>query len=185
MIIGLSAAARHGKDTVARLLVERHGFVETSFAEPLREFTAQVLGISLDTLELVKEKPIPELNNITPRQFMQQCGTEFGRDSIHPELWIISAHRRIQHHVSAGTPVVISDVRFPNEAQSIIDAGGHIVRIDRPNAATTQYNSHQSEQFSDDMKALVSYEIVNDGGLDDLEESVELVVAQMRADVNA
>ena len=63
-----------------------------------------------------------------------------------------------------GTPVVLTDVRFPNEAEAIQAAGGRLVRVVRPGQDTS--DQHISETALDDLVADV--EIQNDGTLDEL-----------------
>ena len=143
-LIGLTGLARSGKDTVAAHLVQRHGFVQHSFAGPIRTFVANILGWSRDELEGGKEEPIPWLNGQTPRRLMQTVGTEWGRQMIHPHLWVESCLRRV--HWSRRVerrPVVISDVRFDNEAEAIRAAGGQVWMLVRARAGIA--GSHVSE----------------------------------------
>ena len=38
MIIGLTGYAQSGKDSVAKILVEKHGFIRVAFADRIRDF---------------------------------------------------------------------------------------------------------------------------------------------------
>jgi hypothetical protein len=53
---------------------------------------------------------------------------------------------------------VISDVRFPNEAEAITNAGGAVIRISRPGAG--EGDSHASETPLPNY--LVTFELAND-----------------------
>lgn len=44
-IITLCARRNHGKDTVAGILVERHGFMQVAFADPLKWLSTRLFGI--------------------------------------------------------------------------------------------------------------------------------------------
>jgi len=168
MIIGITGPKRSGKTTLGNALANRYGLMHTSFAEPIRAFVAQLLGMSAHELDLFKASPVGWLDGVTPRSMMQTLGTEWGRAMVHPELWLRSLLRRIENHNGA----VISDVRFPNEAAAILERGGIVLRLSRPGFGYT--GEHASEApLPDD---LVSAEIENDGSPADLlDRSVSLI----------
>jgi hypothetical protein len=66
--------------------------------------------------------------SMTPRMFMQMLGTEFGRNMIHPNIWVNSTLAEY----TPGQNWIIADVRFPNEVKEIKNLGGIIVKIERP-----------------------------------------------------
>lgn len=154
-LIGLTAPARSGKDTVADYMVREHGFVKHSFAAPIRELAARILGISLEELEATKEQPVGWLGGITPRRMMQTVGTEWGRN-IDPALWIKSALRRAQADMAWGRSVVICDVRFDNEAVALRSMGGKVWRIERPAAGTASTHASETPIDSNMVDATVS-----------------------------
>lgn len=143
-IIGIAGCKRAGKDTLARLLLDTlPGYRLDSFAAPIRRFVAALVGLgtgaaALDALERHKEDPVPWLGNVTPRRMMQTLGTEWGRDLVHPDIWIMDLVRR----AGAGA-LIVSDVRLPNEAQAIRDAGGVVFLVHRPGLPAT--DTHRSE----------------------------------------
>jgi hypothetical protein len=163
MLIGIAGARQSGKTTLANLLSERHGLRHTSFAEPMREFVAAILGISVDELEAAKESPVPWLDDVTPRWMLQTVGTEWGRRMIHEELWVRSALHR------AGSTAVLSDVRFPNEAHAIRDRGGYVLRVHRPEELAI--GQHASETPLD--SEWVDLEIDNSGTPEDMLRAAE------------
>ena len=126
MLVGLTGKARSGKDTLASYLETSYGFRRYSFADPIRKGLTAMLGPSWCDGE--KEEPIrfnPKLKS--PRYLMQTLGTEWGRNLFYDELWIDLA----KYHMPKDCPVVVSDVRFENEAKFIRDCGGFIVHIQR------------------------------------------------------
>lgn len=144
-IIGLSGRARSGKTTVAEIL-EKYGFVHMSFAHHIRLFITQ-LAVSVDPrfqLERDKNKPLWWADNKTPRYLMQTVGTEWGRQLINPELWVQHLIARVQVPHYAHRHIVISDVRFDNEAKAIIEAGGIVVNVSRESADAV-LSEHVSE----------------------------------------
>lgn len=159
MIVGIAGPKRAGKDTLARGLCAALGLPQDSFAGPLRAFVARTLGMTMAELEDAKEAPIAWLEGVTPRAMMQTVGTEWGRRMVHPDLWLRSLLARIP-----AQGAVVSDVRFPNEAEAIIEAGGVVIRLSRPGAG--EGDSHASETPLPSY--LVTFELANDSTPDDL-----------------
>ncbi len=168
--IGLCGYKRAGKTTVAEILCDSYGYYHGSFASPLRFFVADVLGMTLAQLESEKETPIDWLDGVTPRKMMQTVGTEWGRRMVHPEMWVRSLRQRISPALDRGQNVVVSDVRFRNEAQALRDIGGVIVRVTRPGAVR---GDHQSESEVDAIAA--DFEFTNDVKPYALGHAVELL----------
>ena len=73
-------------------------------------------GLHLD----VKDKRTEEMYGQTYRYLAQTLGTEWGRELIHPDLWIMCLKYRLQKTYS---PIIIDDVRFENEAKFIREHG--------------------------------------------------------------
>lgn len=144
-IVAFTGLAGAGKSTAAAHLVEHHGFQRVRFAGPLKSMMA-ALGCTQEQIDgSEKETPCDLLGGKTPRHAMQTLGTEWGRDLITPDLWI-RAWQAAVAKVPAGVPVVVDDLRFPNEVEAVRAAGGVIVRIDRPGAGTA--STHVSEQHT-------------------------------------
>lgn len=171
ILIGLTAQARSGKDSAADILAARQGLTRLSFAHPIRAFVASLIGLSVEEMEAVKEVPHPALGGKTPRQVMQSLGTDWGRDMVSRSLWIDACMVKVYRALSDNHSVVITDVRFDDEAQAIKAAGGVIYAVHRPgNKGTTSGKGHVSEDgISDD---LIDLTIRNSGSLGDLETQV-------------
>lgn len=118
-IIGFTGVAGSGKNTAAAQLQTIHPhYQERAFADPIKEMLRR--GLGLDNQQLngnLKEEPLP-LYNVSPRVMMQTLGTEWAR-SLHPDFWVISMQRRIE----PDDHVVITDVRFENEARFVREHG--------------------------------------------------------------
>lgn len=145
-IIGITGLARSGKDTLAEYLVNDHGFIKLSFAAPIRAFVADITGLPVSAMEdgPEKEQPLDWLNGQTPRRLMQTVGTEWGREMIDRDLWVKVVAQKIRQARQAGaTGVVVSDVRFDNEAEFIREWGGEVVRVVRDGAVKVL--AHASE----------------------------------------
>jgi len=125
-----------------------------------------------------KEEVIQWLGK-SPRELLQLLGTEFGRNMIHPEIWIRSAVERID----SSSPVVFTDVRFDNEAEAIQEAGGVIFEVIRPSIGCLKSHTaaHVSEQGISREHILLTIE--NTGTLNDLAATVDAAVASLHADI--
>ena len=155
LYIGIAGGKRAGKDTLANGLASALVLPCDSFAAPLRQFGASLLGLAVRDGDGRKEEAIDWLADFTPRHLMQTAGTEWGRDRVHPELWVRSLFARLP----AGG--LVPDVRFANEAHAIRRRGGVVIRVSRPG-----HGGHDSEQpLPDD---LVDIEVNNDGTQADL-----------------
>ena len=106
---------------------------------------------------------------------MQTLGTEWGRDQVHPELWIRHAQRRLDNYRRVSVNVVVTDVRFPNEADWLRANGGelwHVLRKTAPNVV----NLHASNIPLAVLPGADSV-ITNDEGVSQLEDRVRQALA--------
>lgn len=176
-IIGIAGHKRSGKTMLADMLCQRLNLPHESFAAPIRRAVADILGVSVDALEVRKETPISWLGGKTPRHLMQTLGTEWGRQMIDRELWIKALMNR-----AGGSGAVVSDVRFPNEAEAIRASGGKVIRLVRP--GFQDQDSHLSEVPLP--AELVDAEIVNDGpAFELLHKALEVLSGQDSERVHA
>lgn len=179
-LIGLTGPAGCGKTTIANYMHEEHGFYHLAFATPIKEALTAMLGISVDRLDDHRYKDLPLVPAIgkSPRELMQTLGTEWGRNMINPDLWGVLLQSKINFNsqIAPNQPIVISDVRFENEADRIRNQGGKIWHITRPNNPHNIGKTHASEQpiklFPDDI------EIVNWAEIDELKTIVDLLLIQ-------
>jgi hypothetical protein len=139
-IIAICGFQGAGKDTLANILIEKHGFVKLSFAGAVKDVAACIFGWDREMLEgttpesrkkreIVDEWWANRLNipNLTPRWVLQNFGTELFRYHFHPEIWVACVEKKISNYKN----VVITDCRFPNEINTIKKLGGKIVHIYR------------------------------------------------------
>lgn len=174
-LIGLAGPARAGKDTVANILADYKGYQTYALATPLRRALTQLLppktGSKYFTDEF-KTTEIPRLGR-SLRYCLQTLGTEWGRTLIHTDLWLMHLDDQIsalKEYVPESPGLVVSDVRFDNEAKAILDRGGEVWLITRPVDSTETWRTHASENGIS--KELVTRYITNEGTLADLLEKV-------------
>jgi hypothetical protein len=149
-IIGLSGYARAGKDTVGGILVEDHDFTRISFADALKAVLYDLDPIIDDPsayyiATLVENMGWEAAKQHTPivRHYLQRLGSAV-RGHVGEDAWVRAALR----HVEPGGRYVITDVRYPNEAEEIKRLGGVIWRVTRPGYGPA--NEHISETALDD-----------------------------------
>lgn len=87
-----------GKDTFSDLLVNKAGFRKLAFAEPIKYAMQHLFGLSAEETwgREDKEKPMQDWG-FSPRRLARVFGTEFGREKIHPELWLEIMRRRLKN----------------------------------------------------------------------------------------
>jgi len=111
--------------------------------------------------------------SMTAREFMQFFGSEIMR-KMHRPVWINKTLRQISMEQSA--IAIISDVRFPNEAEAIKLAGGIIVKLNRKQKTK---DLHQSEEGVDLVDAsMIDYNIQNNKkgyDLDSLQSNIKQI----------
>jgi len=139
MLIGISGKAGSGKDTLGKYLCDEYLCLHYYFAKPLKE-GAKIMFALTDDQIANKEVPI-EPWGLSPRKIWQLLGTEVGR-GIDPAIWIKNAEMFIHKH--PGRTVIITDVRFDNEAIFIRNRGGVVINIVREQQDIIE-NRHSSE----------------------------------------
>lgn len=118
--------------------------------------------------------------NTTIREFLQTLGTECLRDNLSKNIWAAALfadykeefinkgiggfHDPRPSYKSIGFPNwIITDLRFPNEIEAIVERKGITIRVNRPGISLLD---HPSETSLDN--AEFDYTIVNDSTIEDL-----------------
>lgn len=174
-LIGLAGPIGSGKTTAANYLVNDYGFRELAFARPLKEACAALFGVHPRNFEVpaLKRTEIPEWG-MTPRHMLQWFGTDVIREHFSEDFLVRRLALdldKLEHEF-----VVVSDVRFDNEAELILERGGSIWKLERaqPAGATAQASSHKSEAGIDPL--FVSVVLSNNGSIDDLHQEIDLAM---------
>lgn len=137
-LLGIHAAAYAGKTTLAEAF-GRHGYHIKSFAAPVKAMVKAyllLLGVSeadIAFYQTNKDAEIPPLG-MSIRQCWQTLGTDWGRNTIYPDCWVLAAQSAIAIHQERfnATPsagIIFDDVRFDNEADFIRRQGGVIIHL--------------------------------------------------------
>lgn len=162
MLIGLHGRKQAGKDTTcARIAHVMAGVLDVervSFADRLYRSAAAALGVTVEQLQEWKTdpdvtiavvgygyvgvtRPQRSLAELSAREYLQRYGTEAHRDVFGPDFWVeqvpLDHDRRI---------VVVTDVRFENEARAVRRAGGFVVHVVGPRSVENAGDGHASEK---------------------------------------
>ena len=199
MIVSLSGLIGSGKDTVADMLVEQHGYKRESFAGTLKDVVAVMFNWDREMLEgkteqarkqrevvdqwWAKRLGIPQLS---PRWVLQHFGTEVVRQHFHNDIWVATLENKLRK--MGDNNIVISDSRFSNELAMLANAGAVTVCVSRgpkpewwelakqamdnniEAQKLTEMGIHKSEW--DWAKYEFDVKISNNGTLKDLEDKV-------------
>ncbi|QJD50709.1 deoxynucleoside monophosphate kinase [Streptomyces phage Issmi] len=179
LIIGLSGYARSGKNEAANVLVTR-GWRQAAFADKLRDFLYALnplipghYGAGNLRLRTLIDRTGWDYAKVTypeVRALLQRAGTEAGRDVLGQNVWVDAL---LNQHADAPA-LVVTDCRFPNEADAIRARGGILIRVDRPGVgpAKDKYGrAHVSETSLDDYD--FDHRLINDGSVVDLHDKLE------------
>ena len=175
MLIGLTGYAQSGKDTLAQELVDNYGFTRVAFADKIRELaydTNPIVKPGLKLQDAVEEMGWEKAKTRIPevRSILQNLGVG-GRKIFGEYFWIEQALRNIPSKYPHGARIVVTDVRFINEADWIKKyENSHIWRVKRPNVGAV--NSHVSESEMDGYKADQIFN--NTGTVEDLKRLVKI-----------
>ncbi len=173
-LIGLTGYAGAGKDLVAALLSMR-GYTRMAFADAVREEAVTLIGQeapaeldedlrkmlssgALSRLDFYSKPTLPSV-----RRILQQYGSEYRR-AQDPRYWVNIVEEKVKTTTS---PIVISDVRFPNESAWVRMAGGVTWRVLRPGLKS---DGHVSESVLESIRE--DKVIGNDGDLQHLAANV-------------
>jgi adenylate kinase family enzyme len=177
-LLGLCGVSGSGKSTLAALLEHKHDWHQIAMADPIVNMLHSLLadaGVPACwiTERVLKEQP--SSIGYSYRQLAQTLGTDWGRNMLDPSLWMRVAQHRIAQAAAHERNVVISDIRFPDEAAWLARMGGRLVRVQRPTA--TGVRAHESEQHAESLPA--QFVVHNRGSLQDLDSAASELAREM------
>jgi hypothetical protein len=165
-------------------LEDQSGWEIKKFAGKLKDMASVLTGINRQNFEDQHFKktvlgvewwtPCNEgLQPMTVRDLLQKLGTECMRTGLHTNTWVNALMADYKEDNKGHYPNwVITDTRFPNEAQAIKERNGIIIRVDRP--GIKPINAHSSETGLDNWK--FDYKIANVSDLISLKQTVEMIL---------
>lgn len=172
----ISGKARHGKDTVAKMIrdaYERIGLntINLQYSTPIKEYAKKISN--WDGSEETK-----------PRELLQTLGTELIRQKIDFLFFVKRMISDIKVYSYFFDIITISDARAKveldipkQELKNVI-----VINVTRPSLEselTASEQKHYTETDLDDYNNF-DYKIVNDGTLEDLEEKVGIILEDIK-----
>jgi len=177
-VVGLCGYAGVGKDTAAMGLIAM-GWVRIAFADALRDEVAGVVGMDPDDFR-EQYASDPEFKD-RMRPLLVKHG--MSRRSTDKRYWIDIIRNRIAGLPSWCAGAVVTDVRYPNEAEFIRkELGGVVLKIERPGASAANAEEERTVQ-----KVKADAALANDGSKEDLwirviKTVVELIIGKKETD---
>jgi hypothetical protein len=171
-----------------------------------QEFKKTLLGNEWGIVKHNPLNAIPAFEDVqfnhlmSVRELLQKLGTEAMRNGLHTNVWVnalfadykaeethkvpryydelnkkgLAGYEGIWEHPNW----IITDMRFPNELEAVVEKGGITIRVVRDYALRggpeDPKNIHPSETALDGH--IMHYEIINDGSIEDLIERVREIL---------
>jgi len=172
------------------------------FAGKLKQIVSLLTGIPVEDLEKQEVKDrvlgkewqvIPYENTFytkrTVRWLLQKLGTDAMRDVIHPNIWVNALFADYKDewggmntYTNTGKYPnwIITDVRFPNEADAILERGGIMLRVNRGKInPCSAHDQHISETALDNYSKF-NFIIDNNGTIEELVPKIKDVLQKIK-----
>jgi ABC-type dipeptide/oligopeptide/nickel transport system ATPase component len=175
-IVGLCGKAGCGKSTAVSLLHAGIPSMNVKFAQTLYDIQDYIYA-------MISSVYMPPEDFVKDRKLLQYLGTDWGR-SIDASLWIKLWKASVnQQGGGLGKLITCDDVRFNNEAGTILDMGGVIIEIVRPDSDQAAegglgIKNHPSELGID--SGLISARVENIGSKEELRNDLIDVLVNLK-----
>jgi hypothetical protein len=179
LLIGLAGKSGSGKNTAADYLTRVHGYRQLAFADPLKAVVQRAFHFTAEQMLFRKEIEDPRCGK-SPRWCLQHFGTVFRE--VWPEIWIWNLRQNLLDRLAlfGEQRIVVTDVRFRNEAEALQRLGAVLIRLTRAGAPEPNgIPDHISERDLDDWAGWEpdrTYLIDNTGHLEGLYACLEKVL---------
>lgn len=192
-LIGIHGHPAVGKDTVSNYIWKTYQKVSgESFANALKNACSEAFGIDRDDFDDQDTKNVIDPYwGVSPRMIAQFVGTEMFREILWKlipgasnDFWI----RRLEGKLTCslelyeglyepGECVIISDVRFQNEYDWVVNNNGIIIHITRPgHTGAVGIPNHASESVLNFHNQEATYHVDNNGTLEHLFAQVDTII---------
>lgn len=152
--IALMGRMRSGKDTVASRLVKEHAYTRIAFADPLK-----AMAMALDPIVSADQIGVKRLRAVVEAYGWERAKDEFpevrrvlqhmgqSQRALDLDYWVRLLLPKVDNADKWSLPVVVTDVRYRNEAEALKARGFRMVRVIRPDSVTTDTaaDRHESE----------------------------------------
>jgi len=192
-VLGIVGKINVGKGEAAAFL-QSQGYLSFAIADPLKVCLQEIFEeLPDEILWGSSERRTGEV-----RRMLQELGTDFAR-KFRPDVWANKLKGRVyawhftktdilnrytDRECRNARGIVVPDVRFPNEADAILELGGALVRITREghNAHETEEARNHESETSVDLIADsdITHIIENNGTILDLENKMVEVLTTLQ-----
>ena len=178
MFIGVCGRKGSGKSDIVQFIHEYFISVKTlSYSEPIKQMCKAGYGLSDDQLESNKDI-IDERWDKTPRDIMistSRCMTFCDDDH-----WINLMRNRIYGLDISGVKfIVLSDIRFQNEADLVQELGGIVINVSKVKEQDPEFavDDDVTEAYVDRIDS--QFYIENDGNIDNLKRQCDRIMFEI------
>jgi hypothetical protein len=156
MLIAICGKSGSGKSSIAKILCEKDNFIEYTFASPLKKI-AEIFGFENEEIYGSQKNKLRKNNfwKESFRDFAQIFGTELCRKNLGDylpgmkECWIRLCKKFLNENKDKN--IIISDLRFPDEAKMLRDEGFIIFKTIRECKDNIEMNNNHSSENSLDL----------------------------------
>ena len=144
-LLGFAGKAHSGKDFSADYIIKNYPdlkIAKVAFADAVRDMVRPIFDVDDIYRRGSKEDPIDGFG-ISLREILQSLGTDWGRHMVSEDIWVKVLDKRISERYSDFDVVIVSDIRFDNERDYIINNGGKVINI------TGAKDKHNKSKFSE------------------------------------
>lgn len=168
-LIGISGKKKSGKTTVAehiQSLYPDRTFI-LSFADALKDEVCEALGVNREFLEQNKDDF---------RLILQGWGTDLRRKHFGNDYWLRKYCTRL-NNLPKNCIVITPDVRFVNEAETVLKVHGVLWRIELP-AVVIKHREQDSHISENDLDRWTKWDSVinNNDTLDTLKQTINTIL---------
>lgn len=132
--IAVMGQMRAGKDTVAKLLMQQHKFIELKFSDGITDIIRQFYP---DAWQLGK-----------PRHYYQQIGQSLRE--LDRDVWVKHLGRRLDM-LSPVNDVIVTDVRQQNEVEFLQEQGFILIKVVADEAVRLQRIAAEGDSFNEEL----------------------------------
>lgn len=184
-LLGITGPAQSGKSTLCKELENIASFYGTTvdtfaFADPLKEICAKLFGTAYGVPPAAwtteKSRIYPYVSS-SGRKMMQYMGDAV--KMYFPALILDYTIKRVME--SEADLVIVSDVRFLEEAKGIRDLGGAVVKVTSPYKPMTHKEQDMLNHVSETEMASIEgdYVIHNDRSFEHLSNEAKKLLCEM------
>lgn len=187
-LIALSGKMHSGKSTVADIFLQDKNWSKVKFAQHIKDIVNNFLIISGYSDELAKDCVDGDLKNellpnigLTPRWMLQNIGSDFPIKNNYHYIWRDIAMQTSLNLINHGKNVIIDDLRFSQESDSVHKNNGYTIFVDRKHKNLLPTNNNLNSNLLDisNQNGIIS----NNKFIDNMMTSIGITIDNIQYDV--